>query len=110
MNQGNKSKTNKKGKTLGDSLIEEIRDRSPSTTSKVGTQLVTFQPGQVESLTKDLESKEIVEKEGDDTAEGKRRRLEGDTPPDLKRISKMPLLKKDAGGSKLPAKASSLIN
>ena len=110
MNKGNKSKTDKKGKTLGDSLIEENRDRSPSTTSKVGTQLVTFQPGQVESLTKDLESKETEEKEGDDPAEGKRRRLEGDTPPDLKRTSKMPTFKKDAGGSKLPAKASSLIN
>ena len=87
-------------------------EKSPSATSKVGNQFVTFMPGQVESLAKDLETKGLAEKEGDAAANGKRRRPEGDTPPDLKRTSKMPTLKKDNGGSKLqlPAKATSLTN
>ena len=107
-----KNKTEKRSKTLGDSLFEDILDRSPSAISKVGKQLVTFHPGQVESLAKNLESKGLAEKEGDAESEGKKRRHVGDTPPDQKRISKMPTLKKEVEGSKqqLPARTSSLIN
>ena len=112
MKQGKQNKTVKKGNTLGDSLLEEILEKSPSAISKVGKQLVTFQPGQVESLAKDLESKGMAEKEVDAASEGKRSRTEGDTPPDQKRTSKMPSLKKGVEGSKLqlPAQISFLIN
>ena len=113
MLKGNKGKNVKKNNMLGDSLFEDLLQKSPRETSKVGTQLVTFQPGQVESLAKDLEVKGKAEKEDDAAAgEGKRRRPEGDTPPDLKRTSKMPTMRKDMGGSKiqLPGKVPSLTS
>ena len=99
---------------MAESLLGELLVKSPSATSKVGTQIVTFHQGQVESLAKDLENKGNAEKE-EDTAvvDGKRRRPEaGDTPPEQKRSSKMPTMRKDMGGSKLqpPVKASSLTN
>ena len=110
--QKTRAKNLKKDSSLGDSLLGELLQKSPSATSKVGAQLVTFQPGQVESLAKDLEITGKNEKEEDGSGEGKRRRPEGDTPPDHKRNSKMPTLRKDVGGSKLlhPGNIPSLIN
>ena len=100
-----------KNSILADSLLGDLLQKSPSATSQVGTQIVTFQPGQVESLAKDLEVKGKSEKEEDAACDGKRRRPEGETPPDQKRTSKMPMMKKDAGGSRvLPVKATSLIH
>ena len=85
--QKTRAKNLKKDSSLGDSLLGELLQKSPSAISKVGAQLVTFQPGQVESLAKDLEIRGKNEKEEDGSGEGKRRRPEGDTPPDHKRNS-----------------------
>ena len=110
MLKGNKNKTAEKNITLCDSLLGDLLEKSPSSTNKVGSQMVTFHPGQVESLAKDLEIKGKAEKEEDNAVDGKRRRPEGDTPPGQKRSSKMPTVRKDSMGSKLqpPVKASSL--
>ena len=112
MIKGVKNKTAGKNNSLAESLLGELLEKSPSATSKVGTQLVTFHPGQVENLAKDLESKGKAEKEEDTAVDGKRRRPEGDTPPDQKRTSKMPTMRKDTGGSQMqpPVKTSTLIN
>ena len=109
--KGNK-KAAGKSSILGDNIIGDLLEKSPSATSKVGSQLVTFHPGQVESLAKDLESKGKEEKEKDSQEDGKRRRPEGDTPPDQKRSSKMPTMRKEGLGSmlQLPGKSSSLTN
>ena len=110
MLKGNKNKTAKKNITLCDSLLGDLLEKSQSSTNKVGSQMVTFHPGQVESLAKDLEIKGKAEKEEDNAVDGKRRRPEGVTPPGQKRLSKMPTVRKDSMGSKLqpPVKASSL--
>ena len=114
LTKGSKNKSGVKNISLAESLLGELLVKSPSDTSKVGTQMVTFHPGQVESLAKDLENKGNAEKEEDiAVVDGKRRRPEvGDTPPEQKRSSKMPTIRKDMGGSKLqpPVKASSLTN
>ena len=113
MIKGVKNKTGGKNNSLAESLLGELLEKSPSATSKVGSQLVTFHPGQVESLAKDLENKGNAEKEEDIAVDGKRRRPEaGDTPPEQKRSSKIATIRKDTGGSKMqpPVKASSLTN
>ena len=103
MLKGSKGKNTKKNSMLCDSLLEDLIQKSPSETSKVGTQIVTFQPGQVETLAKDLEVKGKAEKAEDAAlGDGKRRRPEGSTPPAQKRSSNMPTMIKNVGGSKMP--------